>query len=271
MSKRQRLRNHSDSSLWCEPQRRYRITAPFVASSPSMSFLASLVPLPTAARMQALLKLRAAVFNTTYNPSSLRTGSKVLKARLVGPTMLRYYGERMSGWAGLNRAVPGLDLPDLAEETRSGSLSPPCSLCPALTGPRNNVSRLIDLETRRKRGKTTPKKGKCFLSAGANATADTIHRRTRTKSRHEEAMMSLWRLHPLVCMCNPPSVHQLLITKKKLASSLVSRPRVSKERVDVHAETYHWLMVVDRVNGGIATGPPITLQQRVFDPARQDQ
>lgn len=74
--------------------------------------------LPTAARLQQLTKLRASVFGTTYNPDSLRTGSKILKARLRGPAMLRYYGERISGWAGINAAVPGLELKDVAEETR---------------------------------------------------------------------------------------------------------------------------------------------------------
>lgn len=74
--------------------------------------------LPSAARLQALTKLRTEVFGTTYNPDSLRIGSKVLKARLRGPAMLRYYGERISGWAGLNAAVPNLELKDVAEETR---------------------------------------------------------------------------------------------------------------------------------------------------------
>lgn len=94
--------------------------------------------LPSVARLQQLTKLRASVFETTYNPESLRLGNKVLKARLRGPAMLRYYGERISGWAGLNAAVPNLELKDIAEETR-----------------------LIDLETRRKRGK-----GKSRLLSG---------------------------------------------------------------------------------------------------------
>lgn len=81
-----------------------------------MSFLKQ--ALPSAARLQALTKLRSEVFGTTYNPESLRTGSKVLKARLRGPAMLRYYGQRISGWAGLNAAVPNLQLRDIAEETR---------------------------------------------------------------------------------------------------------------------------------------------------------
>lgn len=81
-----------------------------------MSFIKQ--ALPSAARLQALTKLRSEVFGTAYNPESLRTGSKVLKARLRGPAMLRYYGQRISGWAGLNAAVPNLELKDVAEETR---------------------------------------------------------------------------------------------------------------------------------------------------------
>lgn len=74
--------------------------------------------LPTAARLAELGKLRSSVFGTTWNPLSQRTGSKILKARLRGPAMLRYYGDRMSGWASLNAAIPNLALKDVAEETR---------------------------------------------------------------------------------------------------------------------------------------------------------
>ncbi|GAA5968063.1 hypothetical protein JCM11641_003716 [Rhodosporidiobolus odoratus] len=91
---------------------------------------------PPAARLQQLVKLRAELFGTTYNPDSLRTGSKILKARLRGPAMVNYYGERFSGWKGINAAIPGLELRDVVEETR-----------------------LLDIETLRKRGKVKPKKG----------------------------------------------------------------------------------------------------------------
>jgi small subunit ribosomal protein S33 len=75
--------------------------------------------LPSAARLEALSKLRSDIFGTTFNPLSLRTGSKILKARLRGPAMLRYYGDRRAGnFAGLNAAIPGLELRDVAEETR---------------------------------------------------------------------------------------------------------------------------------------------------------
>ncbi|GAA5904989.1 mitochondrial 37S ribosomal protein mS33 RSM27 [Sporobolomyces salmoneus] len=91
---------------------------------------------PSAERLQQVVKLRSEIFQTTYNPQSLRTGSKILKARLRGPAMLRYYGERFTGWKGLEQAIPGLQLRDIHEETR-----------------------LADLEAMRKRGKVKPKKG----------------------------------------------------------------------------------------------------------------
>ncbi|GAA5931789.1 mitochondrial 37S ribosomal protein mS33 RSM27 [Sporobolomyces koalae] len=91
---------------------------------------------PPSQRLQQLVKLRSEVFGTTYNPESLRTGSKILKARLRGPAMLRYYGQRFTGFAGLQKAIPGLQLRDIHEETR-----------------------LADLEAMRKRGKVKPKKG----------------------------------------------------------------------------------------------------------------
>jgi hypothetical protein len=73
---------------------------------------------PSQAKLQQVVKLRSEIFGTTYNPESLRTGSKVLKARLRGPAMLRYYGERFTGWKGLEQAIPGLQLKDIYEETR---------------------------------------------------------------------------------------------------------------------------------------------------------
>jgi small subunit ribosomal protein S33 len=73
---------------------------------------------PPASRLQELVKLRSEIFGTTFNPDSLRTGSKILKARLRGPAMLAYYGQRFSGWKGLNAAIPGLELRDVVEEQR---------------------------------------------------------------------------------------------------------------------------------------------------------
>jgi len=117
---------------------------------------------PAAARLQQLAKLRCDVLGTVHNPHSLRTGSKVLKARLRGPAMLRYYGERFSSFRGLNAAIPGLELRDLVEETRSVSLlalPPPRAPRGAAQLTRIPSCRLLDIETLRKRGKVKPKKG----------------------------------------------------------------------------------------------------------------
>jgi small subunit ribosomal protein S33 len=84
-----------------------------------MTFLSQLQNvLPTPARLAALTQLRSQIFGTTYNPTSARTGSKILKQRLRGPTMLRYYGQTLSGFAKLNSQVPNLHLPDLEEKQR---------------------------------------------------------------------------------------------------------------------------------------------------------
>ncbi|KDE03718.1 hypothetical protein MVLG_05788 [Microbotryum lychnidis-dioicae p1A1 Lamole] len=91
---------------------------------------------PSRARLLALDELRCRIFSTTFNPENVRAGSKILKARLRGPSMMEYYGQRYSGWKKLNAQVPGLELRNIAEEQR-----------------------LIDLEVRRRRGKVTPKKG----------------------------------------------------------------------------------------------------------------
>ena len=75
-----------------------------------MSFIGS--------RLAQLIETRSKIFGTVFNPNSLRTGSKILKARLRGPAMLRYYGDRLSGFSALNAAIPNLELKDVAEETR---------------------------------------------------------------------------------------------------------------------------------------------------------
>ncbi|KZV90813.1 hypothetical protein EXIGLDRAFT_561781, partial [Exidia glandulosa HHB12029] len=42
-------------------------------------------------RMQQMLRLRSNIFQTSYNPTHVRTGAKYLKARLRGPSMIQYY------------------------------------------------------------------------------------------------------------------------------------------------------------------------------------
>ncbi|KAH0584626.1 hypothetical protein H2248_010159 [Termitomyces sp. 'cryptogamus'] len=87
-------------------------------------------------QLKALTRLRCAVFQTSYNPTSMRTGAKYLRARLRGPSMLKYYPPVIN-IAQLARKYPELELVDEDEEQR-----------------------LQDIEDRKKRGKGAPKKAK---------------------------------------------------------------------------------------------------------------
>ncbi|EMD34302.1 hypothetical protein CERSUDRAFT_86423 [Gelatoporia subvermispora B] len=56
--------------------------------------MAAIVPAPS--RLAALTRLRCSIFQTSYNPTSARTGAKYLRARLRGPAMLKYYPTDLS-------------------------------------------------------------------------------------------------------------------------------------------------------------------------------
>ena len=88
------------------------------------------------ARLAALTKLRCSVLQTSYNPQSLRTGAKYLKARLRGPSMLSYYPQSFD-MAQIIRQNPALELVDEDEEER--------------------VNDVLD---RKKRGKGAPRKAR---------------------------------------------------------------------------------------------------------------
>ncbi|KAF8626212.1 hypothetical protein AX15_004902 [Amanita polypyramis BW_CC] len=88
------------------------------------------------ARLAALTRLRCAVFQTSYNPTSIRTGAKYLRKRLRGPSMVRYYPQELN-LSQIARQYPELELVNEIEEQR-----------------------LQDVEDRRKRGKGAPKKAK---------------------------------------------------------------------------------------------------------------
>jgi len=94
--------------------------------------MASIAP----SRLAALVKTRCTVFQTSYNPTSVRTGAKYLRARLRGPSMVNYYPPTLS-LASIIREFPEMGLVDAAEQQR-----------------------LQDIEDRKKRGKGAPKKAK---------------------------------------------------------------------------------------------------------------
>lgn len=87
-------------------------------------------------RLAALTRLRCEIFQTSYNPTSIRTGAKYLRARLRGPSMIQYYPEELTV-ARFNRMGGNFKVQDWAE-----------------------YQRLADVEEKKRRGKGAPKKAK---------------------------------------------------------------------------------------------------------------
>jgi len=87
-------------------------------------------------RVAELVRTRCAVFQTSYNPDSIRTGAKYLRARLRGPSMVKYYPPQVD-IAKAVRQFPDLELVNFAE-----------------------VQRLEDVAAKKARGKGAPKKSK---------------------------------------------------------------------------------------------------------------
>ncbi|EED77809.1 predicted protein [Postia placenta Mad-698-R] len=88
-------------------------------------------------RLATLTRLRCSIFQTSYNPTSIRTGAKYLRARLRGPSMVEYYPPEVS-IAQFNRMSGG--------DWR-------------IVDPQEDM-RLADVEAKKRRGKGAPKKAK---------------------------------------------------------------------------------------------------------------
>jgi hypothetical protein len=87
-------------------------------------------------RLTQLARLRSQIFQTAYNPTGVRTGAKYLRARLRGPSMVKYYPPEIN-IAQIMRKYPELELVNQKEEQR-----------------------LADLAEKKRRGKGPPKKAK---------------------------------------------------------------------------------------------------------------
>ena len=66
--------------------------------------------------------MQCRIFSTTYNPERLRTGNKVLRQRLKGPSLAAYYPRRVVTLKDLQKAYPDLETWDEDEEDRLESL-----------------------------------------------------------------------------------------------------------------------------------------------------
>lgn len=89
-------------------------------------------------KFQALAKIRAGIFGTTFNPEGVRTGAKILRKRLVGPTVASYYKNAdIIKFKHLKSLYPQFNFVDEDEEYR-----------------------LLMVAARKRRGKGTPAKKK---------------------------------------------------------------------------------------------------------------
>ncbi|XP_006462222.1 hypothetical protein AGABI2DRAFT_186236 [Agaricus bisporus var. bisporus H97] len=87
-------------------------------------------------RLAALKQVRAAVFQTAFNPTNVRTGAKYLRRHLRGPAMVAYYPPKID-IAAIVRQYLSLEMVNEDEQTR-----------------------LEDIKFKKKRGKGAPKKAK---------------------------------------------------------------------------------------------------------------
>ena len=103
-----------------------------VRPGPVLLIMAAVAP----SRLAALTRLRCEIFQTAYNPTSVRTGAKYLRARLRGPSMISYYPKQLTV-AHFNRMSGNFRVQDWDE-----------------------YQRLADVEEKKRRGKGVPKKAK---------------------------------------------------------------------------------------------------------------
>lgn len=60
-------------------------------------------------RILDLLKVQCRIFSQTFNPQRLRTGNRVLRQRLRGPSVAAYYPRRVATIKDLQKLYKGFD------------------------------------------------------------------------------------------------------------------------------------------------------------------
>ncbi|KAI4260797.1 MAG: hypothetical protein L6R42_003889 [Xanthoria sp. 1 TBL-2021] len=69
-------------------------------------------------RILDLMKVQCRIFSMTFNPERTRTGNKILRQRLKGPSVAAYYPRRVATFKDLRALYPDLDTWDEDEEDR---------------------------------------------------------------------------------------------------------------------------------------------------------
>ncbi|CAG8635214.1 9455_t:CDS:1, partial [Racocetra fulgida] len=95
---------------------------------------------PAKSVLNALAKLRAKLFDNVYNPTNVRTGNKVLRQRLIGPTITNWYPKQLIAVREITDMFSEFNLVNQQEKQR-----------------------LEEIAKRKKRGKGAPKKGSTVL------------------------------------------------------------------------------------------------------------
>ncbi|KAF2272269.1 uncharacterized protein EI97DRAFT_437035 [Westerdykella ornata] len=67
-------------------------------------------------RVLDLMKARCRIFSTTYNPTGLRLGTRILHERLKGPSVASYYPPRIGTIKQLRALYPEFTIIDEKEE-----------------------------------------------------------------------------------------------------------------------------------------------------------
>ncbi|KAI0555834.1 mitochondrial ribosomal subunit S27-domain-containing protein [Xylaria curta] len=68
------------------------------------------------ARLLDLMKVQCQIFSTTYNPERIRMGNKILRQRLRGPSLAKYYPAKGPTINTLEKEFRSLGLETLNEE-----------------------------------------------------------------------------------------------------------------------------------------------------------
>ncbi|GAA5808297.1 hypothetical protein MFLAVUS_001687 [Mucor flavus] len=87
-------------------------------------------------RLAQLTQLSCKIFSNVYNPTSARTGNKVLRQRLIGSSLTSYNPQKLIHFRDVQALYPQLGLVNLEEKER-----------------------LDEIARRKRRGKGAPKKG----------------------------------------------------------------------------------------------------------------
>lgn len=112
---------------------------------------AAIQRLPTRARLLEVEKLHCDIFQTSFNPTSVRTGAKYLRGRLRGPSMVDYYPPVLS--------IPRLNN-IIARDAKLFKELDPAGLEPVYFADEAEEQRLADVASLKARGKGKPKKAR---------------------------------------------------------------------------------------------------------------